>query len=124
MNKRAWVVQERLLAPRIVYFGSKQVFWEYNQVVACEALPEGDFHCAVAAGMRLKSWRDRTEIFTVHRQTKGAYKSWWDILWEYSQCALTVESDKLIALSGIDKENGGNPQGRVPGWTLEAHPLT
>ena len=39
--KRAWIVQERILAPRILHFGTHQIFWECNELAACESLPNG-----------------------------------------------------------------------------------
>ena len=38
-NKRAWVVQERFLAPRIVHFTTKQVYWECVTCRSLESLP-------------------------------------------------------------------------------------
>lgn len=38
---RAWVVQERLLSPRQIYFGSEQIFWECRSLLACETFPNG-----------------------------------------------------------------------------------
>lgn len=34
--QRAWVLHERLMAPRTIYFGRKQVFWECAESHACE----------------------------------------------------------------------------------------
>ena len=28
LSKRAWVLQERLLSPRVLYFGTKRMYWE------------------------------------------------------------------------------------------------
>jgi hypothetical protein len=39
LNSRGWVFQERLLAPRVLYFGHDQIFWECRQRRACEAYP-------------------------------------------------------------------------------------
>jgi hypothetical protein len=33
LNSRAWVVQEQLLAPRVLHFGKRQLFWECNELV-------------------------------------------------------------------------------------------
>jgi hypothetical protein len=33
LNTRAWVVQERILAPRVLHFGRNQLFWECNGMV-------------------------------------------------------------------------------------------
>lgn len=34
LYQRAWVIQEQLLAPRVLHFGEKQVFWECNELVS------------------------------------------------------------------------------------------
>jgi hypothetical protein len=39
--RRGWVQQERLLAPRILYFGRGQLFWECRDYNACESFPNG-----------------------------------------------------------------------------------
>ena len=41
VNTRAWVVQERLLAPRTLHFGRDQLFWECRTFEACESFPGG-----------------------------------------------------------------------------------
>ena len=41
INRRGWVLQERLLSHRIIHFGAQQVFWECRQLLACETFPEG-----------------------------------------------------------------------------------
>ncbi|XXH01530.1 hypothetical protein Hte_007890 [Hypoxylon texense] len=39
LNKRAWVLQERLLAPRQIHCGRQQLFWECNQAQYSEHWP-------------------------------------------------------------------------------------
>lgn len=40
--KRGWVLQERLLSPRILHFGSDQILWECNEVtMMSESFPSG-----------------------------------------------------------------------------------
>ncbi|KUJ21590.1 uncharacterized protein LY89DRAFT_378289 [Mollisia scopiformis] len=38
---RGWVVQERVLSHRILYLGKRQVFWECQELQACQVFPEG-----------------------------------------------------------------------------------
>lgn len=38
LNKRGWVLQERALARRTIYFTSKQAYWECGDGVRCETL--------------------------------------------------------------------------------------
>ena len=38
LNKRGWVMQERVLAHRTIYFTNKQTYWECGEGVRCETL--------------------------------------------------------------------------------------
>jgi len=38
LNKRAWVLQERALSRRTVYFTEKQTYWECGEGMRCETL--------------------------------------------------------------------------------------
>jgi hypothetical protein len=38
LNKRGWVLQERLLSPKVLHF-SDQIFWEYKTENFCEIMP-------------------------------------------------------------------------------------
>lgn len=38
LNKRAWVLQERALSRRTIYFTEKQTYWECGEGVRCETL--------------------------------------------------------------------------------------
>ena len=39
LNQRGWMVQERLLARRVIHFGRDQLFWECGKTEACEKYP-------------------------------------------------------------------------------------
>jgi len=41
LNQRAWVLQERVLSPRVLHFDRRQLFWECRQFVACETYHQG-----------------------------------------------------------------------------------
>ena len=41
VNTRAWVIQERLLAPRVLRFGQTQLYWECRELSACELYLHG-----------------------------------------------------------------------------------
>ncbi|PSS00831.1 heterokaryon incompatibility protein-domain-containing protein [Coniella lustricola] len=40
LNRRGWVKQERVLAPRTIHFGQDQVYWECKMLQACESQPD------------------------------------------------------------------------------------
>jgi hypothetical protein len=100
--QRAWVIQERILAPRVLHFTSSQLYWECHGYDACETYPSGP------PPEKLK----RQELF----RFKQIYKPldaltnveemldfWRTIVMTYSGCELTKNEDKLVALSGIAK---------------------
>jgi hypothetical protein len=105
LNRRAWVVQERLLSPCSLHFGSTQIYWECRQRLACEAypitLPE---LMEPNGGNRLNPGRG-ADI----RESRGLpvdssldnYTLWGSIVATYTKGALSYELDKLVALSGI-----------------------
>lgn len=36
LNDRGWTLQERLLAPRVLHFGTSEMAWECAEKIACE----------------------------------------------------------------------------------------
>jgi hypothetical protein len=92
LSTRAWVLQERLLAPRTVHFSSAEIFWECKEVNACESYPNG-----------LPSFLDYTPDFDtqIDRLDKASLPLWESVVQLYSGCFLTFGKDKLPALMGI-----------------------
>ncbi|KAF2035832.1 HET-domain-containing protein [Setomelanomma holmii] len=41
LNRRCWVVQERILSPRTLHFGRQQLSWECREHIACETFHRG-----------------------------------------------------------------------------------
>jgi hypothetical protein len=121
VNKRGWVLQERLMAPRVLHFCHNQVAWECLEFDAAEGHPhgipnfqltsDGIFESRTLKGldsardgrrlreMRLKGSPDpvsphlRPQIF--------AFELWRRIVEVYSRTAISHWEDKLVALSGI-----------------------
>ena len=111
LSKRAWVVQELLLAPRVLHLCGTQLFWECYELAACETYPSG-----VPSNM-IHEWRTRELLWQCFRNTETQQQHvnrtvnpktelilrrlWAQILRDYTQKQLTYPADKLIALSGI-----------------------
>lgn len=81
------------LAPRALYFGDRQLFWECRGSKACESFPmsfDNDSATTpgtlVDVGLNEDGWRMRR---------------WFDIIHTYSNCQLTYSGDKLVAISGL-----------------------
>jgi Heterokaryon incompatibility protein (HET) len=111
LNQRGWVLQERLLAARTVHFGAQQIFWECNEMNACEIYPKklpsthflhrrGSIRCnhPLFSANSASSARDSGQQLSV---AQDLYTFWSRIVGSYSRCSLTESADKLAALSGL-----------------------
>ena len=109
LARRAWVLQERLLAPRVLHFGKRQLLWECNELRACEVYPRG----MRATDPTLGSTGDKflKESFTTILQgglenaltSSQMHGAWSNLVQYYTRCNLTMSKDKLVAISGIVK---------------------
>ncbi|KAF4882542.1 hypothetical protein CGCFRS4_v014459 [Colletotrichum fructicola] len=114
--KRAWILQERVLSPRTIYWGKEQVFWEGHEAHCSESQPDTDW--IGAAWVRDNEFRDLGSIYErntfktlMPRHPVGPwptselhYLQWRDLVHSYSQCQLTKPRDKLVAISAIAKQ--------------------
>jgi len=86
LSKRGWAFQERILAPRTLYFGKGETGWECHGSMTCE--------CS-ANSPRFR----RREMHLL--KTKFLEAPWELIIQKYTQLDLTMATDRLIALSGL-----------------------
>lgn len=97
LNKRAWVLQERILSPRILHFTRTQVYWECWSRVEYETLEydRGNYHkSSFPVSLSPRGIQD-TSIWGWH------LKEWLGIVEKYTSCQLTFASDKLVAIGGL-----------------------
>ncbi|KAH9215206.1 heterokaryon incompatibility protein-domain-containing protein [Leptodontidium sp. 2 PMI_412] len=100
LYSRAWVVQERILAPRVLNFGSQYLFWDCRTCKASEIYPDG-----LQAVMDGLVPPDNIKADpSIHEDLFDATHHWNQIIIDCSKCFLTKGSDKLVAISGIAKE--------------------
>lgn len=127
LNQRAWVLQERILAPRSLYFCESQLFWECREQQACELFPAGipmefmadmnepqliDAVSVKAFEMAVRRCRntstggpvDGDGPSSTRARYDYAYQVWNDVLRLYAKCSLTKASDKFVAISGVAKD--------------------
>jgi hypothetical protein len=111
--RRGWVVQELVLPPRVLHFGKRQVFWECRTENTCETYPLGllptmynTSHCLKRQSRLAHNINARNQLGTHNFEMlyEDVYCYWWKIVETYSQCNLTREEDKLVAISGLAKE--------------------
>ncbi|KAF2963057.1 hypothetical protein GQX73_g10511 [Xylaria multiplex] len=100
LNRRAWVLQERVLSPRTLHFTKNQVYWEcwqYHQGEDLEYQYLGVMKKdAYPVGLSLNSLLRSTPALSSHLS-----RAWWQICSDYSSFNLTFQTDKLIAISGL-----------------------
>ena len=89
LGSRAWVVQERLFPPRTLNCCKNQLFCVCQARVACEAYPD---------------FLPRGLIREAAHPCLDSEESWRAVVAQYSGCALTKLSDKLVVIFGLAKE--------------------
>ena len=104
LNRRAWVVQERLLARRNIHFGSQSLFFECCEHEACETFPRGlpqGFH----DNNRVNKFK---HIYTKEEGLPNSpimnSELWERVVSAFMRSDLTHASDKAVSLSGIAEE--------------------
>ncbi|KXX79583.1 Heterokaryon incompatibility protein 6, OR allele, partial [Madurella mycetomatis] len=102
VNTRAWVFQERFLAPRVLQFGKRLLTWDCLEGPAAEIFPDG------LPDLLLRSSSDSFKNFgpsgvPMEYSHLKPYVHWGHLVRAYTACALTFQSDKLIAFSGVAK---------------------
>ncbi|RMZ89717.1 hypothetical protein DV736_g3055, partial [Chaetothyriales sp. CBS 134916] len=129
VNRRSWVYQERLLAPRVLHWCQDQIAFECREVSRAECRPEGLPHFRIKSGVlidgvRLKSldldagkqlhavreasMRGKSITSKAIQKMVGRidpklhlYELWKHWVEVYTKMELTNGRDRLIALSGI-----------------------
>jgi hypothetical protein len=97
LNKRGWVLQERALSRRTIYFAEKQTYWECGNGVRCETLTKMKNKKASFLG-------DSNFPNSVEKYVKGLKIQLFQSLYErYSNLDLSFDADRPIAIRGLEK---------------------
>lgn len=108
LNRRAWVAQERFLAPRALHLGKDQITWECRELIAWESFPRGlpdtDLDPLYES---LRETIAGAETFPNPSSTcllntkEELIKAWGYLVGIYTECEITKPEDKLVAISGL-----------------------
>ncbi|KAF3014000.1 hypothetical protein E8E14_009222 [Neopestalotiopsis sp. 37M] len=99
LSKRGWVLQERALARRTIFFTERQTYWECGKGVRCETLTKmdnklvsflGDAHFPSKLSNKSTSRGEKILLY------EDLYRS-------YTRLELTRMSDRPIAIAGLEK---------------------
>ncbi|KAH0832631.1 hypothetical protein AYO21_04821 [Fonsecaea monophora] len=91
--RRGWVLQERLLSPRCVYYGKDELLWE------CKACAD----CLCGGTNVIARFKDAHHRSLTENGDPLPF-AWMRVTERYSSLDLTHDSDRAIALSGIAQE--------------------
>ena len=105
LESRAWVLQEILLAPRILYFAPQKLYWECASLCAHEDAPS-----TPVLGYPIKQSVFDSPLLvspTVNEKNDSVgadyrlYRIWMNAVNSYTKRKLTRPEDKLVAISGL-----------------------
>lgn len=96
LNQRGWVLQERALSRRTIFFTETQSYWECGGGVRCETMTKMKNRKASFLG-------DANFPRSVEKYVKGMRIELFEDLYErYSRLALSYPSDRPIAIKGLE----------------------
>lgn len=100
-HDRAWIVQERVLSRRVIYYTGRKLFWECQKISADEENMEANV--SPLRGQFLESLGSMLQASKPISPWKWLdYLSPWRyMVTEYSGSNLTRETDKLLAFHGV-----------------------
>lgn len=111
LNHRGWVLQERLLAPRVLHFLPTQVTWECAESLAYEKAPafldETEDYLARTTSIKIDYYGTKESMQRLSFSDDPGYTRasfWLLVVNKYTQSDLTRISDKLVAISGIARQ--------------------
>lgn len=93
LDKRGWTLQERMLSPRLLIYGTEQVRWH------CQSEDHVD-------GWTLEQRDDGFRSFTAFTASDSKGWGWRDLVSHYTTRHLTDPRDKLLALSAVARRCG------------------
>lgn len=97
LNKRGWVLQERILSPATLYCWNSEMFWECRVYTASESQPQPLIHL----GGQTKNIFQEIQRKGLIGYPQGHIIAWYLIVEQYSERELTFPSDRLLAILGL-----------------------
>jgi hypothetical protein len=109
---RGWILQERMLAPRVVHFGPQELVWECLQSSACQCTAPSARQTGLPEAHHWKqysiSWPKRYFAKTSwHLMDENErVTAWHRLVEQYTQLELTFGKDTFPAVAGLAAEFG------------------
>lgn len=98
--RRGWVVQERILAPRVLHFAEHQLFWECEEKpLLCEAFARGI--PGDPSPWSPRPLRSVVRLSHRKRMLDEVLELWFRVVRNYTRAHLTYDKDKIVAVAGV-----------------------
>jgi hypothetical protein len=105
LTQRAWTIQEKYLAPKVLRFTERDVVWQCSECIKVESIPISFDNQPMMHSMIKKSaWK---HSLSAHEREQTAYQLWHELATSYTAGSLTVTSDRPIAISGLARVFSG-----------------
>jgi hypothetical protein len=124
LDRRGWIMQERILSPRTVYYAQEEIIWECSEKVASEGIYWGFEKNCDPSSMKFNSVGGAPRPSTFEKLYQWDHPSFPELDWEeaislrthrfrirsknlstfveaYTAKSLTKSSDKLFAVAGL-----------------------
>lgn len=118
---RAWVLQERWLAPRTLHFCGREIVFECMKGLKCECgHAEDDFTLSIGDEGRMMEMENIKDGVVLKRRD-GSRIKWTQFVSAYSSLNLTFATDRLPAISGLARDFAERRIENPPGQYLAGH---
>ena len=102
LSRRAWALQERILAPRTVYFTAQRIQFVCHEKRLSDVDPCGFYEVSRLNHDVVNTWAvNSPALATSASQLSVCSKNWQRVVQQYTHGQLSYESDKLVAIAGL-----------------------
>ncbi|KAH8898813.1 hypothetical protein GQ53DRAFT_836840 [Thozetella sp. PMI_491] len=103
VHRRAWTLQEQMMSTRILYYGLGCLWWECFELQGSESCP-GPLTISDAVSWERSETKNAVRgLLTEPWSPADVFKSWQDLLSDYTSRSLTNQRDRLTAILGLGK---------------------
>lgn len=105
LSRRAWAFQERLLAPRILDYGSMQTWWICQTAHRVDGMLERVDHDNIV-------WNAKSQAISARNSSRSLtrFEQWTLVIEQCTSRELTLAEDRLPAIAGIAERMQASPE--------------
>ncbi|KAK0638518.1 heterokaryon incompatibility protein-domain-containing protein, partial [Cercophora newfieldiana] len=101
LDTRAWALQERLSARRIVHFYDAEMIWECEAGAKCECGKLSEGNRLLENGILPLKMRMAQGVAAGKKSPEEGFRAWAGLVEHYTRCNLTQDDDRLPAIGGL-----------------------